>query len=97
PLTCAATLRTPGCAGGVPREHRDPARLAWPLEAALAGSLRLAKTEVVMFFPAPDSQARFASRRPRSESVRLAPPREDRAVSRSGRARPRLLRIAGRS
>jgi hypothetical protein len=46
PPTSAASRRTPRCAGQAPRNHRDPARLARPLEAALAGSLRLTKTGV---------------------------------------------------
>jgi hypothetical protein len=55
-------MRTSGCARGVPRTHRDPPRLAGSLEAALASSLRLAKTGAHKL-GCPGVRARFASRK----------------------------------
>jgi histidine triad (HIT) family protein len=43
PHLSAASVRTSGCAGRVPGNRWDPARLAGSLEAALACSLRLAE------------------------------------------------------
>jgi hypothetical protein len=46
PLTGAASVRRIRLTGRIPRNHGAPPRLAGTLEAALAGSFRLAKTEV---------------------------------------------------
>jgi len=60
PLTSAASRPAPGYAGWVPRNLRGPARLARPLEAALASSLppRVPPFETGGF----SLVARFASR-----------------------------------